>query len=133
MQKLMVTLGLVSVVMVGCASVPTTDFDEFARDPDCKVNEGMSRNAIPKTPNNMSLPSFGQGIIGWGTGPNDAKKRFENVQKSDLKTFQEKGVTLDMLKEWQAFYENETLRNPCNPTAPYRAKLMGKIIGFWVE
>lgn len=133
MQKLMVALGLFSVVIVGCTSVPTTESNEFARDPDCKVNENMSRNAIPKTPNNMSLPSYGQGIIGWGTGPDGAKKRFENVQKSDLKTFQEKGVTLDMLKEWQAFYENETLRNPCNPTAPYRAKLMERIIGFWVE
>jgi hypothetical protein len=33
------------------------------------VNPNIDRLAIPPTPNNMSLPAFGQGIIGWGTGP----------------------------------------------------------------
>ena len=97
----------------------------------CQVNEKIERNAIPKTPQNMSLPAFGQGVIGWATGPEGAKVRFENIQKQDLKAIQEKGTTLAMVKEWQAFYENEVQRNPCNPTAPYRAELMKKIAWLW--
>lgn len=97
----------------------------------CQVNEKIERNAIPKTPHNMSLPAFGQGVIGWATGPEGAKIRFENIQKQDLKAIQEKGTTLAMVKEWQAFYENEVQRNPCNPTAPYRAELMKKIAWLW--
>ena len=48
-----------------------------------------------------------------------------------MKAIQEKGTTLAMVKEWQAFYENEVQRNPCNPTAPYRAELMKKIAWLW--
>ncbi len=36
------------------------------------------------------------------------------------------GLSLAMAQAWQTFYENETLRNPGNPTAPFRAKLMKK-------
>ena len=100
-------------------------------DKTCQVNEKIERNAIPKTPHNMSLPAFGQGVIGWATGPEGAKARFENIQKQDLKAIQEKGTTLAMVKEWQAFYETEVQRNPCNPTAPYRAELMKKIAWLW--
>ena len=100
-------------------------------DKTCQVNEKIERNAIPKTPHNMNLPAFGQGVIGWATGPEGAKARFENIQKQDLKAIQEKGTTLAMVKEWQAFYENEVQRNPCNPTAPYRAELMKKIAWLW--
>ena len=97
----------------------------------CQVNEKIERNAIPKTPHNMSLPAFGQGVIGWATGPEGAKIRLEKIQKKDLKEIQEKGTTLAIVKEWQAFYENEVQRNPCNPTAPYRAELMKKIAWLW--
>ncbi|AMW80392.1 hypothetical protein AMD27_09945 [Acinetobacter sp. TGL-Y2] len=106
---------------------------DYVRDPNCKVNESIERNPIPKTPQNMSLPLFGQGVIGWETGPEGAEARLKNIQKADLKAIQDKGTTLEMVKEWQAFYENETLRNPCNPTAPYRAKLMKKIAQLWVD
>ncbi|TCB52818.1 DUF4951 domain-containing protein [Acinetobacter sp. ANC 4779] len=99
----------------------------------CKVNLQIERNAIPKTPKNMSLPKFGQNVIGWATGPEGAKNRLENIQKLDLKAIQEKGTTLAMVKEWQAFYENEVQRNSCNPTAPYRAELMKKIAELWVD
>lgn len=99
----------------------------------CRVNPDIQRNQIPETPNNMSLPDFGQGIIGWATGPEGAQSRLESVSKADLPTFKEKGVTLEMVEEWQAFYENEVKRNPCNPTAPYRAQLMKKIADLWVQ
>lgn len=133
-KSLLVSIFAVSIS--ACVSVDKTNSDvksQTQRSVDCHVNDSIQRNPIPKTPHNMSLPAFGQGVIGWATGEDGAKKRFENIQKSDLKSIQEKGTTLDMVKEWQAFYENEVQRNPCNPTAPYRAKLMKKIADLWVE
>lgn len=100
---------------------------------ECKLNHALVRNPLPATPHGMSLPEFGQGVIGWATGPEGAETRLENIQHSALKEMQDKGTTLAMIKEWKAFYENETLRNPCNPTAPYRAELMKKIAWMWVE
>lgn len=81
----------------------------------------------------MSLPNFGQGVIGWATGPEGADARLNNIQKADLKEIQDKGTTLKMVKEWQVFYENEVKRNPCNPTALYRAELMKKIARLWAD
>lgn len=137
MKKLNIaTVLLTSTFMVACASyTPASNKEsgEFKRDPSCKVNETIARNAVPPTPNNMSLPSFGQGVIGWATGPEGAKARLENVAQKDIQGFKDKGVTLPMVKEWQAFYENEVQRNPCNPTAPFRADLMKKIADLWVD
>lgn len=99
----------------------------------CKVDENIQRHAIPATPNNMSLPAFGQGVIGWATGEEGAKQRLQSVEKQDIASFKKQGVTLVMLQEWQAFYENEQKRNPCNPTAAYRAQLMQKIVMLWTE
>lgn len=95
------------------------------------VNPNIDRLPLPPTPNDISLPAFGQGIIGWGTGPEGAQQRLNNVTKVDVEKFKTQGVTLDMLHTWQKFYENETQRNAGNPTAPIRAKLMKKIIGLW--
>ena len=95
------------------------------------LNPNYTRLAIPPTPHDMSLPDFGRGIIGWGTGPDGAKTRLENIKKSDVKKIKKQDVTLEMVQTWQKFYENETLRNPGNPTAPYRAQLMQKIASFW--
>lgn len=133
MQKLWGIACLVSFGLLGCVSTQMPNTADYVRDPNCKVNESIERNPIPKTPQNMSLPRFGQGVIGWATGPEGAEARLKNIQKADLKAIQDKGTTLEMVKEWQAFYENETLRNPCNPTAPYRAKLMKKIAQLWVD
>lgn len=137
MQKLGLVFGILTLVLTGCSTVSTStthnDVLNNVRDPNCKVNQDIQRNATPKTPYDMSLPSFGQGVIGWATGPEGAKSRLDNVQKSDIQSFKDKGTTLEMVKEWQAFYENEVKRNPCNPTAPYRAELMKKIATLWVE
>lgn len=133
MNKTLVLASVMGLVLTGCSTVSTMKNADPVRDPNCKVNEDIERNAIPKTPNNMSLPSFGQGIIGWATGVDGAKNRVESVSKSDIPNFKAKGVTLEMVQEWQAFYDNEVKRNPCNPTAPYRAQLMKKIADLWVE
>lgn len=95
------------------------------------VNPAYERMPIPATPNNMILPEFGQGIIGWGTGPAGAEARLNNVTAKDVADMKTQGVTVEMAQAWQAFYDNETLRNPGNPTAPFRAKLMYKIIQLW--
>ncbi|NWK75531.1 DUF4951 domain-containing protein [Acinetobacter sp. SwsAc6] len=95
------------------------------------VDPNIDRLAIPPTPNNMSLPAFGQGIIGWGTGPDGAEKRLNNISKEDVEKLKTQDVTLEMVQTWQKFYENETQRNAGNPTAPFRAQLMKKIAGLW--
>lgn len=127
------SLSMFVTVLAACSTFSEKQVIDTKRDPNCKVNESIARNSIPQTPNSMSLPSFGQGIIGWATGPEGAKARLESVSQADIATFKEKGVTLEMVQEWQAFYENEVNRNPCNPTAPYRAQLMKKIASFWVN
>ena len=95
------------------------------------VNTEIERLPIPATPNNMILPEFGKGIIGWGAGPKDAEARFLNITQADIETMKQHGATLEMAQAWQTFYENETLRNPGNPTAPFRAQLMKKIVRLW--
>lgn len=125
-----------SILLIACANQPMQSqkyLQESTQNVKCQVNMQIERNPIPKTPHNMSLPAFGQGVIGWETGPEGAEKRLQNIQKKDLKEIQEKGTSLEMVKEWQAFYENEVRRNPCNPTAPYRAELMKKIAVLWVN
>ncbi|QIO06275.1 DUF4951 domain-containing protein [Acinetobacter shaoyimingii] len=133
MEKVWLMASVLGLLVSGCSTVATQESATQVRDSKCKVNPNIARNAIPKTPNNMSLPSFGRGIIGWGTGMDGAKTRLENVTQADVQGFKEKGVTLAMVQEWQTFYENETRRNDCNPTAPYRAQLMKKIAEFWVD
>lgn len=133
MKKVWLSAGMIVSVLIGCSSVEPKVQSKQMRDPKCTVNLDIERNAIPQTPNQMSLPSFGQGIIGWATGPEGAEARLASVSKADIPTFKAKGVTLAMVEEWQAFYENEVKRNPCNPTAPFRAQLMKKIAMLWVE
>lgn len=96
-----------------------------------QVNPDIQRLPLPPTPGNISLPAYGQGIIGWGTGPDGAATRLANVTKADVEKYKTQGVTLDMIQTWQKFYENETRRNAGNPTAPIRAELMKKIISLW--
>ena len=96
-----------------------------------KVDPSIQHLELPPTPNNMPLPAFGQGIIGWGTGPEGAATRLNNLTQQDVEKFKTQGVTLEMIDTWQKFYENETRRNPANPTAPLRAELMQKIIHLW--
>lgn len=96
-----------------------------------QINPDIQRLEIPPTPHNMKLPEFGQGIIGWGTGPNGAETRLYNITKTDVEKLKTQDVTLEMIQAWEKFYENETYRNAGNPTAPFRAQLMKKIAGLW--
>ena len=66
-----------------------------------KVNPNIQRLELPPTPNNMPLPAFGQGIIGWGTGSNGAATRVDNLTQQDVEKFKNQGVTLKMIDTWQ--------------------------------
>lgn len=133
LTSLVVVIGLFTACTTQAPLSTQNTANTLKRDPLCQVNAEIERNSIPPTPNNMSLPSFGQGVIGWATGPEGAKARVDSVARADIQNFQDKGVTLAMVQEWQAFYDNEEKRNPCNPTAPYRAELMKKIAQLWGE
>lgn len=126
-----------SIVLVGCiqnSQVGQLQKSQlYERPSSCKVNETIERKAVPQTPNQMSLPSFGQGVIGWATGPEGAQARLESVSKQDIHQFKAQGVSLEMIREWQGFYTHEAKRNPCNPTAPLRAQLMEKIASLWMD
>lgn len=125
---------LISATLIACSTASFAELiiSETIR-PQTKsmVNPNIQRLAIPPTPNNMSLPAFGQGVIGWGTGPDGAENRLNNITKEDVQALKNKDVTLEMVQTWQMFYENETQRNPGNPTAPFRAQLMKKIANLW--
>ena len=95
------------------------------------VNLDIDRLAIPSTPHNMSLPEFGQDVIGRGTGAQDAETRLKHVSKADVEKMKRVSLTVEIAKTWQNFYKNETQRNAGNPTAPLRAQLMKKIIDLW--
>jgi len=130
----MLKIALFSAVLlsVSAASFAELQISEKVR-PVVKslVNPDIQRLDIPPTPNNMSLPDFGRGIIGWGTGPDGAEARLNNITKQDVDQLKTQSVTLEMIQTWQKFYENETRRNAGNPTAPFRAQLMQKIAGLW--
>lgn len=131
-KKYCVALLMVSFSLTSYAQLTFTEKNLSTHRPiDCQVSSEIERQNLPTTPQNMALPAFGQGVIGWGTGPEDALKKLQKVTVLDVKEYQKKGVTLAMLKEWQGFYENETQRNSCNPTAPIRAALMERIIALW--
>ena len=96
-----------------------------------QVNPEMKRLPVPATPNKMKLPAFGQGLIGWGSGPEGAQARLDSITAADVHQMQIQGLTLEMVQAWQAFYTHESQRNPGNPTAPLRALLMQKIVSLW--
>ncbi len=125
----------VSLIATLLLSISMTSFADTAisKDlrPSAQLNASIERLPLPPTPGNMKLPEFGQGIIGWGTGPDGAEKRLNNITAQDVDGFKHQGVSLEMVQTWQKFYENETLRNPSNPAAPLRAKLMKKIAELW--
>ncbi|ENU29420.1 DUF4951 domain-containing protein [Acinetobacter sp. NIPH 1852] len=83
------------------------------------------------TPQNLSLNTFGQWIIGWGTGAEGARQRLDYIQPEDVVIIKQKGTTLEMIKAWQQYYEQEAQKNISNPTARYRARLMKKIAELW--
>ncbi|KAF7276568.1 hypothetical protein GWI33_010074 [Rhynchophorus ferrugineus] len=132
MKYLMKPLCFLVLAYVSChTTFAEIAIQETIRTAGSQVNPNIDRKPIPPTPNNMPLPEFGQQVIAWGTGPEQAKQRYESVNQTDIPILKQKGVTLAMAKEWQAFYENEVQRNPGNPAAFYRAKLMAKIVGMW--
>lgn len=98
---------------------------------DANIEESATSAKILSTPQNLSLNAFGQWIIGWGTGPEGARQRLDNIQREDVAVIKQKGTTLEMIKAWQQHFELEAQNNLSNPTARYRARLMKKIADLW--
>lgn len=99
--------------------------DDVLIDPSTQV-----QNTLP-APQNLSINSFGQWIIGWGTGAEGARQRLENIKREDIIIIKQKGTTLEMIQLWQQYFEQQTVANPNNPTARNRAKLLKKIADLW--
>ena len=95
------------------------------------VETNTSPQSVLSTPQNLSLNSFGQWVIGWGTGAEGARQRLDNIQREDVIIIKQKGATLEMILAWQQYYEQEAQNNLNNPTARYRARLMKKIADLW--
>lgn len=101
-----------------------------AAEPETSEVSQLKTISLP-TPQNLSLNAFGQWIIGWGTGAEGARQRLDNIQREDVTVIKQKGTTLDMIKVWQQYYEQELENNFENPTARYRARLMKRIADLW--
>lgn len=97
------------------------------------LNTDLSNNPqnVLSTPQNLPLNTFGQWIIGWGTGAEGARQRLDNIQREDVNVIKQKGTTLEMIRAWQQHFELEAQNNLTNPTARYRAKLMKRIAELW--
>jgi len=98
---------------------------------DANTDESAASTTVLSTPQNLSLNAFGQWIIGWGTGPEGARQRLDNIRREDVVVIKQKGTTLEMIQAWQKHFELEAENNLSNPTARYRARLMKKIADLW--
>lgn len=78
------------------------------------------RLPVPPTPGGIGTNDFGK-LMRWGTGNADARAQIPGLTREGL---QKGGVTREIAEAWAAFYRNEILRNPKNPSAQGRAELM---------
>ncbi len=83
------------------------------------------RLPVPPTPNNMGTNAFGTRVMRWGIGDAAARARISTLTRTEL---EQAGVTRSMAEQWRAFYRNEILRNPANPSAAGRADLMQRAV-----
>lgn len=76
----------------------------------------------PEIPHGVfSISEFGQKIMRWGTGHEQARARIQTLTLAELN---EQGVTLRIARLWHNFYINEAIVHPRNPSAAGRADLM---------
>lgn len=83
--------------------------------------------STPPTPPGTSIPYFGNQVMQWGSGSTAARARIATLTRDWLT---QNGVTIDIAEAWMKFYQNETMRNPSNPSAPGRADLMRYAVGL---
>lgn len=103
--------------------------------------KNTSKNWINKT-EKLRTPQLPDGIetqsnlgkfLNWGTGPDKAALRTQNITKFEVAAIQSKGFTESMARQWRTFYANDFLRNPNNLTAKNRVALMNRIIELMGE
>lgn len=79
------------------------------------------RLPVPPIPDGMSLREFGEFIMRWGTGDDEARSRIPELNRTALL---EAGVTREMALQWRDFYRREMRINLDNPSAAGRTDLM---------
>ncbi len=95
------------------------------------INPRIAALPVPLTPKGMSVTEFGLQVIGWGIGAEAARHRMDHLDSDDVETIKQQGTSLEMVRAWQTYYENETIRNLSNPAAKSRARLLKKIAELW--
>jgi len=76
---------------------------------------------LPPIPPNLTTADFGQNVMKWGRGDNEARARIQTLTREEL---EKSGVTKEMAKEWRDFYRQVKMQNTGNPSAAGRADLM---------
>ena len=75
---------------------------------------------------NYHMSWFGKVAIGWGTGPDGARKRLRTITREHLEKFL---VDIDIAVAWKRCYRREYIRtNFRNAAALYRAELMDRAV-----
>ena len=82
---------------------------------------GILRLPVPPVPKGMTVSDFGKKALKWGKGDAAAEARIKTLTRLEVS---DAGVTRDMAQGWRNFYCNEKMRNPSNPSASGRFKLM---------
>lgn len=84
--------------------------------------EQRERLPLPPYPAQFESPGeFGRVGMQWGSGRASALRRMNELTREALESM---GMTLETCEGWEAFYINEALRKPQNPSAQARATLM---------
>ena len=86
---------------------------------------GNDRLPPPPIPKGITLREFGNRVMRWGTGDEEARARIGTLTREEL---ERAGLTQEMAEAWRDFYRNELARNPRNPSAAGRAELMQRAV-----
>lgn len=76
---------------------------------------------VPALPEGMTLAYFGQQVMRWGSGDEQAIERMDTITATELVTA---GITVEMAENWRLFYVGVVTVSPSNPSARGRASLM---------
>jgi hypothetical protein len=78
---------------------------------------------LPSVPPGLTPSEFGQRL--WGTGPEDARERLNNITREDIVRL---GLTRDLVRQWRDFYQLQAKRGRGLPTSLVRIQLLDKCL-----
>ena len=85
----------------------------------------IEKYPVPNPPPGVSINEFGNKIMRWGQGNEEARARIATLTREELESG---GVTKDMAEKWRDFYRTAVLHNEANPSALGRAELMQRAL-----